>query len=517
MRNKAQAVIDWITMWTTLIPKDSWEFGKYYHEFKEGKDILEYLSPGTHDKVNNAIRIGHASFAKPDYTDREKDLVYQWKTGNSNILRHPELLNFVGRSKVKKDVTVYRAGEVPKDKVIEFSLRKDWVDNYASSENKKVTALKLHKGDSALFVPHVTDHHRVEVGVLVHPSQYESYQIKEGKSEHEFSSTQVNFPKQEASLIKKYGEQIPDEDLYIDPKDPSYGRQEDIHITVKYGIHTADPSEVREVIESSSPIKAKLGTISLFTADDYDVVKIDVDSSGLSTLNKLVSKSTKVTDTHPTYNPHVTIAYVKKGKGKTYVGDKSFVGKEVVFNELVFSGKDGKMTTIYFLGKKENKMSLANEVTNVLEEVSGLNEEEGGNALLISHGWKQGSSGQYTHPDYSGHRMRIHNMELYHEHEKYYDASGKSKQFAIKKPEKIAAYLKKFHSRNSHDPVYGRQVGFFLKKDERLAGEEVSGEDIAKAMLKKTIKKELEKKQPRSDGVASFSKAAILRLVTKKT
>jgi len=168
---------------------------------------------------------------------------------------------------------------------------------------------------------------------------------------HDFSSTQVDIPKEESKALQSFGKKIPDSEIYEDPKDPSYGREEEPHITVKYGLDTVDPKEVEPLLSGQGPITAKMGKVSIFESDAYDVVKVDIESSELHALNKKIADNLKVTDTYPDYKPHATIAYVKKGEGKKYIGDKSFEGKEVVFKSLTFSGKDGKLTEIPLEGK----------------------------------------------------------------------------------------------------------------------------------------------------------------------
>ena len=176
----------------------------------------------------------------------------------------------------------------------------------------------------------------------------------EGEKEaqvHDYSSTQVNLPERETESIRVFAKKIPDSEIYEDPKDPSYGREDQPHITVKYGLDTVDPKEVEPLLTDQGPITAKLGKVSIFESDDYDVVKVDIESPELHALNKKIADNLKVTDTYPTYKPHATIAYVKKGEGAKYVGDKSFEGKKITFDSLVFSGKDGKETVIPLRGK----------------------------------------------------------------------------------------------------------------------------------------------------------------------
>jgi len=159
---------------------------------------------------------------------------------------------------------------------------------------------------------------------------------------HDYSSTQVDIPGPAADEIRELGQLIPDEELYTDPKDPSYGREEKPHVTVKYGVHSADPKSIESALAGVGPFKVTMGKVSIFESDDYDVVKVDVESPELRALNKKIAESTSVTDTFPDYHPHATIAYVKKGEGQKYVGENSLEGKEITMNALTFSGKDGK-------------------------------------------------------------------------------------------------------------------------------------------------------------------------------
>lgn len=174
-----------------------------------------------------------------------------------------------------------------------------------------------------------------------------------------FSSTQVELPEQDAKRIQGEGKRmIPDRDVYTDPADNSYGREERGHITVKYGVHDADDAAVRKLLADEGPIKGKLGKVSIFHGGPdtpYDTVKLDVLSPDLHRLNQKIAAGTKVTDTHPEYVPHVTIAYVKKGEGKKYVGMSmpNVTGREVTFNDVTFSSKNRTETTIPLGGQSD--------------------------------------------------------------------------------------------------------------------------------------------------------------------
>lgn len=161
------------------------------------------------------------------------------------------------------------------------------------------------------------------------------------ETDYKFSSTQVNLPPDIATKIKAFGNRIPDADLADD------GREDNPHITVKFGLHGADPKPTQEALAGEKPVKVTFGKVSLFTTnDDFDVIKVDIVSDDLHRLNKKVSESQPVTDTHPGYKPHATIAYVKKGKGARFVGNTFLEGQTVVISSVTFSGRDGKKVEI---------------------------------------------------------------------------------------------------------------------------------------------------------------------------
>lgn len=160
------------------------------------------------------------------------------------------------------------------------------------------------------------------------------------KSAYDFSSVQMEFPGKIAEEIRSWGRENIPGDILTDK-----GREDDIHVTVKYGIHITDFTELREIFIDEKPVKVTLGKITLFeTSDEFDVVKIDLHSPDLQRLNKVINKNFEVTDTHPVYHPHCTIAYVKKGTGCTFNGRTDFEGREIVLNRVVFSGKDNRTT-----------------------------------------------------------------------------------------------------------------------------------------------------------------------------
>lgn len=150
-----------------------------------------------------------------------------------------------------------------------------------------------------------------------------------------YSSTQIALDPAAHAAVLKLGKLIPDRWLAGD------GRETDPHITVKYGIHGSNAAGVRRILTKERPIKYKLGKISKFELSDMDVVKIEITSPDLHRINSKIKAAVACTDTHPTYQPHATIAYVKKGFNLSQLPSAACKGMGGVADTVEFSAKDG--------------------------------------------------------------------------------------------------------------------------------------------------------------------------------
>lgn len=155
---------------------------------------------------------------------------------------------------------------------------------------------------------------------------------------YEFSCLMVDINKNLKDEILKWNyENIPEDIIFIKPKDAAIGRELKPHVTVKYGLHTEDPKYIFDEIPNE-PIKFKLGKISKFDSNpDYDVLKIDIISQDLSELSEKISNKFENSDSHKEFKPHLTLAYVAKGKGNELVGNNVFENKEGVFETFLFT------------------------------------------------------------------------------------------------------------------------------------------------------------------------------------
>ncbi len=158
---------------------------------------------------------------------------------------------------------------------------------------------------------------------------------------HEYSSTQVQLVGRPVEIVRKMQSAIQRTDIGTE------GLEERPHITVKFGLHFQTPSaKLRAALKTFGPVTLTLGKTSLFKNEDADVLKVDVDSPDLHRLNKVISRVVPTFDTYPKYVPHLTIGYLRPGRGTKYAGDKSLEGQKLTFHSIVFSGKKGHRETI---------------------------------------------------------------------------------------------------------------------------------------------------------------------------
>lgn len=117
-------------------------------------------------------------------------------------------------------------------------------------------------------------------------------------------------------------ESIDEDDIYIE-EGKNYGLQPRPHLTLLYGLLPEVTDE--QILEcfkgfTEDDFKVKINGVSVFdTNNNFDVVKLGVElTSQLKEINKRLSELPN-SNQYPEYIPHITLSYVKKGKGKKYV------------------------------------------------------------------------------------------------------------------------------------------------------------------------------------------------------
>lgn len=193
----------------------------------------------------------------------------------------------------------------------------------------------------------------------------------------QYSWTYINLPKEIEKILVDFGKEIDPEDLFV--KEADSGLEKEPHVTIKYAILTNEVKDIRERLEEEKGGKFYLGESSMFETPKYDVIKIEVESKDLKRIHNKLNELPHE-DKYPDYNAHATIAYLKKGKGKKYVGkfkiNNSFDFKEIFFGDQDKKDYKIKLASVFNLkdnSKKKDIPSIANKVR--IEQVKCHNDD----------------------------------------------------------------------------------------------------------------------------------------------
>jgi 2'-5' RNA ligase len=125
----------------------------------------------------------------------------------------------------------------------------------------------------------------------------------------------------------------------------------DYHVTLLYGLLEDNQLKVRQhLMQTGMPMNTSkpgnfvryltIKSVSLFENEKYDVLKFDFFvTEWLQEMHDNL-KYLPNDYTFDEYRPHMTIAYVKSGKGSEYITDelKDLEGKTIIFNKIVHTG-----------------------------------------------------------------------------------------------------------------------------------------------------------------------------------
>ena len=191
------------------------------------------------------------------------------------------------------------------------------------------------------------------------------------KVAYSYSCLMANLPKPLANKVREYASSIPDKVIF-NSRDGEMGREDNPHITVKYGIHTTELKDIVSLLDDQPPIRVGLGKITSFLTDEAIVLKIGVYGEELMALNEKICKSLDCTDTYPEYRPHITIAYLQKSERspryfERFFSDK-FDGIEVVLDSFTFTTPGGGKHSIRLRSMEQITKELVS-IANILTKV----------------------------------------------------------------------------------------------------------------------------------------------------
>jgi hypothetical protein len=150
----------------------------------------------------------------------------------------------------------------------------------------------------------------------------------------------MQFPTNVNETLVRWGKGlIPENIIYNDPNDPSFGYCTEYHVTLKYGsIPDLTNKQIITTIGIAEPFYITLTGISKFESEKYDVIKFDVEKSDRLLEMRKVVDSYPNEDQFKTFSPHSTIAYVLPG---TFNSFKTNLNISIPIYQFKYSGIDG--------------------------------------------------------------------------------------------------------------------------------------------------------------------------------
>lgn len=162
------------------------------------------------------------------------------------------------------------------------------------------------------------------------------------ENRYDYGCVMANIDEDDSRKIIDFNYKTISEDiLYIEEDDSSFGREQHPHVTIKYGlVKSYTEEQIKHLLRQVTPFDIQVRGISIFENDKFDVIKFDVESPELRKLNEIFSNLPNH-DEHPTYNPHMTIAYVKKGMGKKFIKSPAKFAK-IPVKSIVYSDRGNR-------------------------------------------------------------------------------------------------------------------------------------------------------------------------------
>lgn len=110
------------------------------------------------------------------------------------------------------------------------------------------------------------------------------------------------------------------------------------HVTIRYGLHEGPTTLTRvlEILQLVKPFRIRLRGLEMFDTPDADVLKIGVDGEELHRVNELLG--TLPNTQNYSYNPHLTVAFLKKGTAQKYLNFRTGLeDMELTVDDLTYS------------------------------------------------------------------------------------------------------------------------------------------------------------------------------------
>lgn len=171
--------------------------------------------------------------------------------------------------------------------------------------------------------------------------------MKHKNTNREYAFLMVDY--ETPSIIKDLQKKIPSRELYTEEDNEDYGLEKQSHVTLVPCLdNDIDIDKLKSYLKPINEYDIVLTDISKFECEKFDVLKCAVKSKTLKDTNKEIVDKFETHSDYKDYNPHMTIAYMKKGMADKYLKkilDKLILLKAKNFNFSYFDGNKDKNIT----------------------------------------------------------------------------------------------------------------------------------------------------------------------------
>lgn len=171
--------------------------------------------------------------------------------------------------------------------------------------------------------------------------------MKHKNTNREYAFLMVDY--ETPSIIKDLQKKIPSRELYTEEDNEDYGLEKQSHVTLVPCLdNDIDIDKLKSYLKPIDEYDIVLTDISKFECEEFDVLKCAVKSKALKDTNKEIVDKFETHSKYKDYNPHMTIAYMKKGMADKYLKkilDKLILLKAKNFNFSYFDGNKDKNIT----------------------------------------------------------------------------------------------------------------------------------------------------------------------------
>lgn len=158
--------------------------------------------------------------------------------------------------------------------------------------------------------------------------------MKHKNTNREYAFLMVDY--ETPSIIKDLQKKIPSRELYTEEDNEDYGLEKQSHVTLVPCLdNDIDIDKLKSYLKPIKEYDIVLTDISKFECEKFDVLKCAVKSKALKDTNKEIVDKFETHSEYKDYNPHMTIAYMKKGMADKYLKkilDKLILLKAKNFN-----------------------------------------------------------------------------------------------------------------------------------------------------------------------------------------